>query len=311
MSLTYGFYNSANHDRKYNAIQMSSIFDGIIEDGIFMSIGDRFEVTAVGDDMFVNIGTGRCWFDHTWTLNDAPLPIEIPQSEVILNRYDAVVLEVNSEFSERKNTIKIVKGTPSSQPSYPALINTSTIHQYPLAYVYVEKNVTTIRQANITSMIGKEKTPYVTCPLDTINIESMVRQWEDQWKKFFEEETSDMTTTNLHWKTEWENWFNDYSNTSSEEFNKWAVSQKEIVLSWFEEMKDQLSTDAAINLQNQINTSARWFGFKLKVLSKEEYQRLLDSDLTDPLTFYWCPKNSEEVDNIYKALEDAYGKSIE
>ena len=40
MSVTYGFYNSIKGDRKYNALEMSSIFDGIIVDGVYMSIGD-------------------------------------------------------------------------------------------------------------------------------------------------------------------------------------------------------------------------------------------------------------------------------
>ena len=39
MSVTYGFYNSKNRDRRYDAIQMSSIFDGIIRDGVLQHYG--------------------------------------------------------------------------------------------------------------------------------------------------------------------------------------------------------------------------------------------------------------------------------
>ena len=46
MALTYGFYNSQNGDRMYDATDISSIFDGIIKDGVFMSIGDAFIVSA-------------------------------------------------------------------------------------------------------------------------------------------------------------------------------------------------------------------------------------------------------------------------
>lgn len=55
MSVTYGFYNSRNHDRRYDAIQMSSIFDGIIRDGIYMSIGDHMIVKADAG-MMVTVG---------------------------------------------------------------------------------------------------------------------------------------------------------------------------------------------------------------------------------------------------------------
>lgn len=35
MAFTFGFYNSLNGDRKYNAEQVSSIFDGLISDGVY------------------------------------------------------------------------------------------------------------------------------------------------------------------------------------------------------------------------------------------------------------------------------------
>ena len=50
MAVTYGFYNALNHDRLYDAIQMSSIFDGIIRDGIFSTIGDTMIVTSPEDE---------------------------------------------------------------------------------------------------------------------------------------------------------------------------------------------------------------------------------------------------------------------
>lgn len=122
MAVTYGFYNSSNGDRKYNAIQMSSIFDGLIKDGIFMSIGTSMMVVATGEGMMLNVGIGRAWFDHTWTLNDAPLPLTPDQSEILMNRIDMVVLDVDQREAVRANDIIIVKGTPSSNPVAPSLI---------------------------------------------------------------------------------------------------------------------------------------------------------------------------------------------
>ena len=94
MSVTYGFYNSVNGDRKYNSIQMSRMFDGIISDGIFETVGDKLMVSA-GSGMTVNVGTGRAWFNHTWTWNDSLLPIKIADSELVLNRIDTIVIDVD------------------------------------------------------------------------------------------------------------------------------------------------------------------------------------------------------------------------
>ena len=129
MSVTYGFYNSLNGDRKYDAIQMSSIFDGIILDGIFMHVGQKFIVEADGS-MVVRVGTGRAWFNHTWTLNDSILLLTVDDSEVLLNRIDAVVIDVNAET--RVNQIMVVKGTPATEAVKPTLIKENLHWQYPL-----------------------------------------------------------------------------------------------------------------------------------------------------------------------------------
>ena len=185
MAVTYGFYDSLNHDRLYNAQQMSAIFDGIINDGVFMSVGNQFH-TVAGTGMQVIVKSGRAWFDSTWTLNDAEYPLSIDAADVLLTRIDAVVLEVNSEVAPRANTIKVVKGTPASTPAKPTLTNTATIHQHALAYVTVAKNITAITNSMIEIVVGKTETPYVTAILQTTDITDLYNQWEDYFQTWFD-----------------------------------------------------------------------------------------------------------------------------
>lgn len=185
MAVTYGFYDSLNHDRLYNAQQMSAIFDGIINDGVFMSVGNQFH-TVAGTGMQVIVKSGRAWFDSTWTLNDAEYPLSIDAADVLLTRIDAVVLEVNSEVATRANTIKVVKGTPASTPAKPTLTNTATIHQHALAYVTVTKNTTAITNSMIEIVVGKTETPYVTAILQTTDITDLYNQWEDYFQTWFD-----------------------------------------------------------------------------------------------------------------------------
>ena len=160
MTLTYGFYDSVSSDRLYNAKQMGSIFDGLILDGVYPNYGDHFEVLE-DTGMDVSVGTGRSWFDHTWTYNDALIPITVPTAHATLNRIDVIYLEVNENVGVRANSIDILEGTPASTPVPPDLTNTSTIHQYALAHIYVGASVTEIVQANITDMVGTDNTPFV------------------------------------------------------------------------------------------------------------------------------------------------------
>ena len=67
MTVTFGFYNSVEGDRVYSANEFGSLFDGIIIDGIFESVGAAFGVREqTGLNMNIVVGSGRCWFDRTW-----------------------------------------------------------------------------------------------------------------------------------------------------------------------------------------------------------------------------------------------------
>lgn len=199
MALTYGFYNSQDGDRKYDAVQMSSIFDGIIEDGIFQSIGTAMAVTASTGKTVV-VGVGRAWFDHTWTLNDSGHPIELPESEVLLDRIDAVVLEVDASVAVRANSFKVVEGAPASNPQRPSLVNNETTHQHALAYILRKAGTEEVTQADITNVIGTSETPYVTGPLSIITADAMLAQWQsefDQWFESLEDTLSGDVAANL------------------------------------------------------------------------------------------------------------------
>ena len=205
MSVSCGFYNSLNGDRKYDAIQMSQIFDGIVNDGVYMSIGDHLNVTP-NAGMTVSVGTGRAWFNHTWTLNDAILPLTLDDAEVIVNRIDAIVLEVNAERETRNNEIKIVKGTPATVPEKPTLVNTDDVHQYPLAYITVDHDVTEITASMIENAVGTSATPFVTGIIETINIDTLVAQWGAQWTEWFAQQKSTMEEWTEEQQTEFEEW---------------------------------------------------------------------------------------------------------
>ena len=185
MAVTYGFYNSLNKDRVYNAEQMSAIFDGVITDGVFASIADHMMPVA-GAGLQVIVKPGKCWFNHTWTLNDAELPLTIATADVSLTRIDAIVVEINSAASTRANTIKVVKGTPSANPAKPALTNTETLHQYALGYVKVTPGMTSITADKIEVNVGKSTCPFVTSVLQQTDITDLFNQWDAEFNTWFE-----------------------------------------------------------------------------------------------------------------------------
>lgn len=184
MALTFGFYDSLNHDRLYNAQQMSAIFDGIINDGVFASVGSHFSVVP-GTGMHVLVKSGRAWFNSTWTMNDSDIDLTIDAADSLLGRIDTVVLEVNSEQATRANSIKVVKGTAASTPAKPTLTNTTTVHQHPLAHITVAKNTTAITASMIEIVVGKTDCPFVTAILQTTDITNLFEKWENDFQTWF------------------------------------------------------------------------------------------------------------------------------
>lgn len=255
MSVSSGFFNSLNGDRKYNAAQMSAIFDGLIIDGVFASIGTAFAVKAAGG-LTVNVGIGKAWFDHTWTVNDSILPMTAPEAEVLLDRIDAVVLEVNGMESVRKNTIKFVKGNPSSAPSRPTLTNEGNVHQYPLCYIYRKYGTAVINQADITPMVGTESTPFVTGILQTISLDELLGKWQDELDRFTDARSKEVDDWIAQEESDFTAWFNKMKADLQQEqtvLDQWIASEQADFLAWYNQMKDQLSGDVAGNLQLEID----------------------------------------------------------
>ena len=199
MAFTCGFFNSQNGDRKYNAEQMASIFDGLIKDGVYDTVGDIFAVTP-GTGMQVLVGSGRAWFDHTWNNNDAPYPLAITAADVSLPRYDAVVLETNHSDTVRTNRLRVLTGIPASNPVKPTMTSTANVKQHPLAYIKVTAGATAITQSMIQVVVGTSECPFVTGIIDTAQIDALFQQWNGEFNEWFENlkaQLSDNVVANL------------------------------------------------------------------------------------------------------------------
>lgn len=189
MTYTSGFFNSVNHDRTYDADAFGSMFDGVINDGVFHTWGDGMVVTAVGG-MTVAVGTGRAWFNHTWTVVTADERLTLAASSPSMPRIDAVVLRVDKSTSVRRNRIYIKQGQASGSPSRPQLENTSTVREYVLADIRVNNGATAISQSNVTNQIGRD-TPFAELVNNTFDSANLIKQWESQFQDFIRNSTLD------------------------------------------------------------------------------------------------------------------------
>lgn len=307
MSFASGFFNSVDHDRLYDATDISRLFDGLIRDGIFASIGDCM-VVKQSNQMNVTVGTGRAWFNHTWSYNDALYPVTIPPSEILMDRIDAIVLEINSVEAVRANSIKLIKGTPSSTPAKPALTNTKEVHQYPLAYVTVGKEVTSIRQADIENCVGTSACPFVTGILEVISIEQLIPQWKDILNRFVEENTANFNTWMNGEKQDYQAWLTaakkeitDWQATSKSDYQKWYDSIKNGYDQWFATIKAAYDANWSTFQQWEKASQAefdKWF---------ENIKNKLEGDLGAKLTLETEKLGKEKVSLIESTKTDLKG----
>lgn len=259
-SVTCGFFNSmvvdGVSDRRYNAEQMSAIFDGLINDGVFASIGDTLVVSASSGNT-VNVGTGKCWFNHTWTRNDAVLPVDCgaPPTNLNFKRIDAVVVEVNASDDKRDNFIKVIQGAEASNPDKPALTKGSLVNQHALCYI-TRRPGASITAADIENAVGTSETPFVTGIVQVTSLDALLGQWTAQLNNFMAARQADVDNFIAIEEADFNTWYADMKQLMQNvavELNNWTAAEKTTIMNWFDDIKGKLGEDLAVDLQLQIN----------------------------------------------------------
>lgn len=189
MGITSGFFNSISGDRTYNADQMTTYFEGLVSDGVYENIGDRFRVTTA-NSMAVNIGSGRALLRSRWVKNDAVLTMSIDAADVQFARYDAVVLRLDLTESGRDIDVAVIKGTPAPYPQVPNLTRTDDVYELLLAAVHVRKNANMILQSDIADMRSSSQCGWVTGLIDQVDTSDLFAQWQTAYSDYYAQSTA-------------------------------------------------------------------------------------------------------------------------
>lgn len=232
--ITYGFFNSLNGDRVYNADQMSTYFKGlIVSTGIYVNVGGALQVLA-DSGLSVNVQTGRALIDNKWVEVDAVEPISITTPHVTLNRYTAVVLQLDT--SNREITLLTIDGENATNPIRPSITRSATIKQLCLAYIYVPAGATAITQANIIdTRADTEICGWITGLINQVDTSTLFLQWQNAYEQYFAQMES--------WK-----------NTQESTFEAWEIAQKNAFDAWFAALTQELQVNTYIAEYNKMVT---------------------------------------------------------
>ena len=206
MAITSGFFDSVSGDRTYDADQMSNYFDGLVSNGVYETIGDRFLVSSANNGMNINVGSGRAIIQSHWVKNDSSTVLTLDPSDVQLNRIDAIVLRLDT--SAREITLTVKKGTAvSGSPSMPTITQNDTVYELYLASVYVAKGAT--QPTSITDLRPSSYCGWVTGIITQVNTADLFNQWQNAYSQQYAEFDAYMAAK----QAEFETW---YSNLTSQ-----------------------------------------------------------------------------------------------
>ena len=166
------------------------------------------------NDMTITIQEGDANIEGYRYTNTGDLIKTIETADGTLKRIDNVVVRL--DLTNRLISAQIIKGTFSDNPSAPALVRSSTIYDIKLAEIYVGASVTSITQSNITDTRFEESVcGVVASTVETLNTEEIYDQLYTKYNEYIAATEASFTT-------------------------------------WFNQMKNQLDSDAAGHLTNQI-----------------------------------------------------------
>lgn len=198
-AVSSGFYDAVNSDRTYSADDMNRPYKRLVSNGVFATpqgtkSTDLQVVAAGGMQIIVKPGEGI--FADKWFENPAAINITVPSNTSTSPRIDSVIVQVDKRTSGRVGNIVYRTGTPSSNPSAPAINTTTNVIEYRLANIRVAASAASITGGVITDRRGSSDCPWITSLIYQVDTSTLYDQWAAAYEEYFETE-----------KAMWDDWY--------------------------------------------------------------------------------------------------------
>lgn len=216
---------------------MAIPFEGIVTEGVFANWGDAFKAT-VTDGSTIIIGSGKAWISRKWVQNDSVYQMPINVSDYASStepRTVVVCLDLKTEpyYRFAQFIIEEMRYYGSYTNMLNALTDRSTgRNTLPLFSINFAAGDSSCQQSSITNIVGTAWCPYVTAPVQTITVDDLRAKWDVAYNALMND-----IVGNARSKA------NDAESNFEASFNTWFLT-----------LKNQLNTNQAANLQNQITS---------------------------------------------------------
>lgn len=205
-NLKAGYFNALmtdnTPDRVYNAEDVNERFKGLVsETGVFATVSNACQVVPGTSGLKVIVKSGRGYVDNHYFEIESDTEITLTAADVILDRYDAIVIRKSS--TNRNIILTVKEGTLATNPTYPTITRTNDITEIFLGYVRVSKNATSITAANITdTRPDNDVCGWITGLINQMDTTTLFNQYQAAQEDFINNQT-----------TNFNDWFDDIKDT--------------------------------------------------------------------------------------------------
>lgn len=249
------FYNSKS-DRYYNADGISDFLSPFFKQGVF---NGTCKITA-NDNMSVSMAVGYSWvgldgstvkrLKHFTEIQT----FDIETASGTLDRIDTIVVRRND--TDRDITAAYVKGSLSSEPVPTAPTRSGAVYEIVLAQIKVPAGTVKVTQDMITdTRMNSDLCGWVVSNVEEVDFSQITAQFEAFFTAYEGKAATRYSTFNDYMALLQQQGDTKYAELVAA-FNTYTAQQQSDFSTWFTSMKGQLSTDAAGNLQSEIDAAA-------------------------------------------------------
>jgi hypothetical protein len=142
--------------------------------------------------MTIKLPTGKAWINGYFYYNSSDLALTIDTADGVLHRKDNIV--IRWDLADRAITAVVVKGTPGSSPSAPAVVRTAEQYDLKIAEIYIAAGTTTITQGMITdTRLNSTVCGIATQTVETISTTTLYNQIQADLAAFKSTSEADFT----------------------------------------------------------------------------------------------------------------------
>ena len=237
------FFNSVSGDRKYSAEDWAAYFAAFVGNGVYAAPSDGLQVMAT-TGMGITIKAGNGFINGYFYRLTVDLAKTLSVADGLYSRIDRVVLRWS--LLERSMYVHVLEGTPSSNPTAPALSRDVETYEIALADILVGQGVTEIIQANITDRrADPDLCGTVTGIIDQYDFSTFTAQFEG----FFADYRARIAAEYNYWSQLGQARY-DSLDAAMDAFEETAQTNFN---EWFANLQYVLDGDVAGHLQNEID----------------------------------------------------------